>query len=269
MCGIFGIISDCEINRNHLRKLALHARQRGRDSSGLLYLNKVGYKVKRADYDIAKLLKKHSNEHFGVIMGHSRLITNGLSDNQPVVRDGISLIHNGIIVNEEELWSSIDIERKYHIDSEIIIGVALEHLNNGGEIRDIPKNVIEKCHGTISCAITIPGKGKAILFSNNGSLYFGELDEATYFASEKHPLVELGCTNIDQIWQEGKIIDIPISEKIDIIDDNVRKEDLIPVFKNIPLEEAMLIYCEPEIKRCTRCILPETMPYIKFDSKGV
>ena len=269
MCGIFGIISDCEINRNQLRKLALHARQRGRDSSGLLYFNKVGYKVKRADYDVDKLLKKHSNEHVGVIMGHSRLITNGLSDNQPVVRDGISLIHNGIIVNEEELWSSIDIERKYHIDSEIIIGVALEHLNNGGEIRDVPKKVIDKCHGTISCALTIPGKGKAILFSNNGSLYFGKLEEATYFASEKHPLIELGCTNIDQVWQEGKIIDIPISEKIDVIDDNIRKEDLIPVFKNIPLEEAMLIYFEPELKRCTKCILPETMPYIKFDSKGV
>jgi hypothetical protein len=31
----------------------------------------------------------------------------------------------------------------------------------------------------------------------------------------------------------------------------------------------MLQYPQPELKRCTKCILPETMPFISFDSDGV
>ncbi len=88
MCGIFGIISDQKINNSHLRKLALNARQRGRDSSGLIYHNNDSYTIKRADYDINKLLRRHKKINTKSVMGHSRLITNGLSDNQPVVRGG-------------------------------------------------------------------------------------------------------------------------------------------------------------------------------------
>ena len=46
--------------------------------------------------------------------GPSRLITNGLSDNQPVVRDGV-LIHNGIVVNDDQVWSNISQTRQYRM----------------------------------------------------------------------------------------------------------------------------------------------------------
>jgi hypothetical protein len=53
------------------------------------------------------------------------------------------------------------------------------------------------------------------------------------------------------------------------MDDRQRKENLIPAFKHIGAEEAMLQYPQPQLKRCTKCILPETMPFISFDSDGV
>ena len=31
----------------------------------------------------------------------------------------------------------------------------------------------------------------------------------------------------------------------------------------------MLVYPKHDLKRCTRCILPETMPYINFDESGI
>ena len=269
MCGIFGIISNQSINKSHLYQLALHARQRGRDSSGLIHYDKESYVVNRADYDVKKLLRKHRIKDASAVMGHSRLITNGLSDNQPVVRDGISVIHNGIIVNDDEVWDSLKIERKYQIDSEAIIGVALEHLADGGEIIDIPKKVLSLCKGTISCAISIPGKGKTLLFSNNGSLYSGKYEDGIYFASEKYPLDKIGCIGIIQVWEEGLLVDIPVSKNFKVIDENIRTENLIPVFKNITSEESVLLYPVNNLKRCTKCILPETMPYIKFDSDGV
>jgi predicted glutamine amidotransferase/DNA-binding ferritin-like protein (Dps family) len=269
MCGIFGIISDQKISNNHLNVLASHARQRGKDSSGLIFLKDKNYVVKRADYDIKKLLKKVGNLNVSFVMGHSRLITNGLADNQPVVRDGICVIHNGIIVNDDDVWKELSIERKFQIDSEAIIGIALEHLSIGGAIDEIPSKVIDKCIGTISCAIAIPHLGKALLFSNNGSLYSGSNNKSTYFASERYPLETIECDNVVQIMHQGIILDIPISEQIDVSDDHVRSENLIPVFQNLKQEESMLLYPAHNLTRCTKCLLPSTMPYIRFDAEGV
>lgn len=269
MCGIFGLISVSDINRDHLRQLALHARQRGRDSSGLIFHNCNTYKIKRADYDIKQLLGKQGHLSTRVAMGHSRLITNGLGDNQPVVRDGICVIHNGIIVNDEAVWSDLDVPRLYQIDSEVILGIALKHIREGGELAALPEKVLSQCKGTISCALIIPYAGKVLLFSNNGSLYLGKHDTATYFSSEQHPLDTLGCTEIEQIWREGVLLDIPEAGEINVSDDHRRTENLIPALKNIAAEEAMLVHPKNNLSRCTKCLLPETMPYISFDSQGV
>mgnify|MGYP003585412502 CR=1 FL=1 len=269
MCGIFGIISDQEINHDNLGVLALHARQRGRDSSGLVYYNGRDYNVSRADYDIRQLLKKEGNIHSNVVMGHSRLITNGLEDNQPVVRDGICVIHNGIIVNDQELWTSLNLERHFKIDSEVILGIALMHLEEGRSLADLSRVILSLCKGTVSCALAIPRLGKTLLFSNNGSLYVGKSDSSTYFASERYPLEVIDCEEIAQIWKDGLLIDIPKANNIEVTDDRQRNENLIPAFKNIAAEEAILEYPTHNLKRCTRCILPETMPYISFDADGV
>lgn len=269
MCGIFGLIASSNINQNHLRKLALHARQRGRDSSGLVYNVGSSYIVKRADYDIKQLLSKQGSLRTSAVMGHSRLITNGLSDNQPVVRDGICLIHNGIVVNDELIWDKLDIKRNFQIDSEVIIGVALQHLNNGGDIASIPEKIFSLCKGTMSCAMLIPASRKVLLFSNNGSLYIGKIGDATYFSSESYPLEVLECIDIEQICQGWQILDVPLATEIDIADDNRRTENLIPTFKNIASEEAMLEYPQHNLRRCSKCVLTETMPFISFDSDGV
>lgn len=268
MCGIFGIIAKNKVNQFQLSQLAHHARQRGRDSSGLLIHDKNRYKVKRADFDIKRLLKKQGTLTTEFAMGHSRLITNGLADNQPVVRDGIVVIHNGIIVNEDAIWQSLDVERKFQIDSETIVALALQHLAEGRGLVDLPRHILNTCQGTISSALAIPKLGKICLFSNNGSLYVGNHGHDIYFSSEQYPLQKLNCTGIKQVWQDGLILDIPIADSIEINDEASRTENLIPVFKNIAAEEAMLIYPKYKLLRCTKCILPETMPFIHFDESG-
>lgn len=269
MCGIFGFIYTSTVNKKDIDRLANHARQRGRDSSGLFYQEGNQYVVHRADCDIQKLLAKKSKLNSHVVMGHSRLITNGLSDNQPVVRDGFCTIHNGIIVNDEAVWKELKVERKFEIDSEVIIGIALQHLSDGGSLNDLPKHVLSLCKGTISCALALPEQGKLLLFSNNGSLYLGTNEDGTCFSSERYPLQCLGFENIEQVTHEGRVINIPPAKEIVVIDDQTRTENLIPAFKNIVSEEIMLKYEKHDLKRCTRCILPETMPFIHFDDKGV
>lgn len=270
MCGIFGSISSTYVHQKSFKVLAMHGRQRGSDSSGLVYHEANNYLVKRANYDIEKLLRRESLKHTPVAMGHSRLITNGLTDNQPVVRDGVILIHNGIIVNEDAIWSSIPIERKFKIDSETIVAVALDYLEKHKTTEGLSQHVLNVCEGTISAALIIPKEGKVILFSNNGSLYAGKKNNDHYFASEKFPLNEIGCQDIHQVWREGLILDIPIQDSILVMDDKCqRSQNLIPEFVDIPEEKALLEYPEHNLKRCTKCILPETMPFISFDEEGV
>lgn len=269
MCGIFGQVSTSKINRNNFKRLSKHSEQRGTDSSGLIYFDNSVCKVSRADYKIEKLLRKVRPYESQVVLGHSRLITNGLSDNQPVVRGNICAIHNGIIVNEEEVWKKIKVEKRLKIDSEIIVAIAEKHLAQGGELSVIPQKIFKLCKGTIACALVVPNLGKILLFSNNGSLYVGQSESEFYFSSESFPLAQISCENILQI-KEAFIIDIPVSDKnIIISDDSIRSENLIPELRFNKIEDSLLNYRTPELKRCNRCILPETMPFIKFDSEGV
>ena len=270
MCGIFGVISNDNLGKQKLEKLVNHSKQRGKDSSGLIFIDNDTYQINRADYDIDKLLSKVKPFKSAIVLGHSRLITNGLGDNQPVVRGKIAAIHNGIIVNEDEVWQKLTAKRLFKIDSELIVAIAEEHLSQNKPIEEIPHVILSLCKGVIACVVVLPEHGKLLLFSNNGSLYIGKSDSRTYFASEGYGLQLINCENIVQIKEDFKILDIPKSKfEFNIIDQKCRSENLIPEFKYNTIEESLLLYENHNIKRCTKCILPETMPFIKFDSLGV
>jgi glucosamine--fructose-6-phosphate aminotransferase (isomerizing) len=269
MCGIFGIIGTSAINRVDLDTLAKHARQRGRDSSGLMYERDATYRVERADYDVLKLLKTIQLGSSTVVFGHSRLVTNGFSDNQPVVKEGIFVFHNGIVVNDDVLWTNLKIEREQQVDSEIIAGIALDTLNSGVPIEDVPSRILELCRGVVACAMVLPNLGKLCLFSNNGSLYLGQKDGGWIYSSERFPLAQIGCQGIVQV-RDPIFLEIPKSVKPATVSDNSTvRPDLLPSLGNATQEELILEYRPHELRRCTRCILPETMPFINFDDKGV
>jgi glucosamine--fructose-6-phosphate aminotransferase (isomerizing) len=271
MCGIFGVIATNKINKQDLKAIVNHSQQRGKDSSGLIFIKNEQYQIYRADYSIDKLLSKIKPYNSQIVLGHSRLITNGLSDNQPVVRDGVFVLHNGIIVNDEEIWKGLSVERKFQIDSEAIIGITLDHLSNGKEIETLADAIMSKCKGIVSCALLLQDIGKLILISNNGSLYTGEKDSISYFASESYALTQIGCENIFQICRSSKIIDIPILSSLDykLTDFKSRTENLIPEFKFDKTQESLLEYKKHNLRRCTKCVLPETMPFIYFNESGV
>lgn len=270
MCGIFGIISASAPMRHDLEKLATHAQQRGKDSSGLLFLQDDAYQVYRADYPISRLLDEVRPFSTRIVMGHSRLITNGLDDNQPVLRDGICALHNGIIVNHESIWEKIGKVRELQIDTEVIPAIAAAHLEQGGRVEDVPGKVLDLCSGVVACALALPKLGKFCLFSNNGSLYVGTKSGATYFSSEEFPLTDLKCEAIRQVKRDAVILDIPVPAKdYAVVNKAGHRANLIPPLTLSSSEEKLLVYPRHQLRRCTRCVLPETMPYIRFDEDGV
>ena len=250
--------------------LTKFAQQRGRDSSGLLFLREGSYQVRRADFTISRLLAKARPYGSEIVMGHSRLITNGLSDNQPVVRDDLCVLHNGIVVNHEALWAEIGEERHLQIDTEVIPAIAARHLREGGDVSGVAEAVLDKCKGTVACALALPRLGKLCLFSNNGSLYLGKKGGALYFSSESYPLARVGCSDIEQVGREGRVLDIPASDNpYEIRDEAGRVTNLIPGLTLSSDEEKLLVDAKPEVRRCRKCVLPETMPFIRFDEHGV
>lgn len=268
MCGIFGIIANQNVSIDELTQLAKHAEQRGRDSSGLFGSISGNFSSVRADFPITKLLKKEIPQFDKFVMGHSRLVTNGMEDNQPIIRDNICVIHNGIIVNHTELWDELDTNPLQQIDTEIIVGLAKHYLDRGVDIAEITGLILEKCKGIISCALAFPETGQLALFSNNGSLYLGEKEGNFYFASERFALESLSCSNIRQIW-DAEILEITTANSIEIIEKSQNRANLVPNLGSSAVEEALLKHPKPKLKRCTKCILPETMPYISFNDDGV
>lgn len=270
MCGIFGVVSTTTIKGDELRLLAHHSEQRGKDSSGLLVSNGQGYDLHRANKAITSLLSDVKTSTSGLVMGHSRLITNGLADNQPVYRDGVCVIHNGIVVNHDALWPQMGKVRHQEIDTEIIAAIAADHLDQGGAVDDIASKVLGFCEGIVACALALPKLGKLCLFSNNGSLFHGTKDGAHYFASERFALTQLACEAVTQVRVDGVVLDIPAMDAEPTIHEHAqRTTNLIPSLGTHKAEEALLEYKRYTVRRCTRCILPETMSYIRFDEDGV
>lgn len=270
MCGIFGIITPAPWPKGDLVELTRFAQQRGRDSSGLLFLRNDAYHVHRADFPISRLLEEARPYGTSIVMGHSRLITNGLGDNQPVLREDICVLHNGIVVNHEAIWDEIGERRHQQIDTEVIPAIAARHLRQGGTVEGIAAAVLGLCKGVVACALALPRLGKLCLFSNNGSLYVGLKGEAVYFSSESWPLTQVGCADIEQVREQGRIIDIPASDAAYVVSDQGgRGTNLIPDLVLSSSEENLLVEAKPDVRRCTRCVLPETMPFIRFDEQGV
>ena len=269
MCGIFGGFSEAGIDPKLIEKLSKRACQRGQDSSGYIWHDGSKYQVLRSDFSIKETLNKKSLGNTPVFLGHSRLITHGHSDNQPVERNKIFVVHNGIVLNAPQIWEFIGQEPQLEVDSEIIPALADFYLKSGFAFSELPELILQKCLGVVSAVLVFPVFGKMILFSNNGSLYLGQTKNGGYyFSSENFPLEEIQCLDIVQI-KEGVVVDIPICSEVSLEEVTVRRQNLVPALVQNSVKSKLLDYEAIDFLRCSKCILPSTMPFIEFDADGV
>lgn len=273
MCGIFGIVNNEKKSAIGpvFKKLARLSTRRGSDSSGVILAtnssDSVG--VYRSDENIHRLQKEIIFDNSSYAAGHSRLITNALNENQPVVRDNIIVLHNGIVVNEQEIWSDLNVEKRQQIDTEAIVGICLDGVQRNLPIEIIAEDLKQKIKGTMSCAIFFVALGKLLLISNNGSLFWADNKANILFASEKFFLKQVTTSNIEQIIDSYEIIDIQKNILVEEFNLNSRKRNLIPTLSKHSKLEKLLVFKEHNLRRCSKCILTETMPFITFDDDGV
>jgi hypothetical protein len=245
MCGIFGVIvkNDTGLNKSFLidslNVLAKSSQSRGKDSSGLCIFNQQSKEVDvyKGPIPISALIKSKQvkngiasgfidsdNSHY--VFGHARLVTNGTQlnpeNNQPVIKDHIIGVHNGIIVNVDKMWEiHSELNRNYEIDTEILFALVQNSiLKDKLSLESAISYSVNSVYGTVATAFVIRNMNKFVLVTNNGSLYkIQKENELIYFASEnfilKHLEKELrldkriGKFEIEQIKPgTGTIIDL-------------------------------------------------------------
>ena len=269
MCGI--VAYNSSVTLSDAKKLFKLSMSRGRDSSGLFYLKRDGLESRlfKSPEPIDKLLKKVDISDAEFVMGHTRLVTNSTGTNQPVYNDEFVAVHNGIITNYNELWNQLGIPKINDLDSEIIPNFLSHYTQQGLSEREALNNLLRDAKGTINSIIYSRTTGNIYAISNNGSLFVGEKNDAWALASEKSFLTKINFVGIDQIFGIKNLRATRVSSNFLAKDFEKKRDDLVPPVIWDKELSGLLLYPEHNLKRCTKCILPETMPYIKFNDKGV
>lgn len=338
MCGIFGIVSGPGRSATQVGRYASSlfklSESRGKEASGLALLADGELQICKQPtpatkfiktkryHDIFKTLEEKRRAQNGaasspvVLIGHSRLVTNGLREyhynNQPVVASGVVAIHNGIVVNDRELWGGISaVKRAYEVDTEVITALVREFLTEGRTLTSAVQEAFRRIEGATSVALLFEDLHAVVLATNNGSIYFTDQvpgheiifaseeqilkeflqqheiqsTEITHLRPGRGCLVELGAVvklTSFSLADDGRVVpddlDLKRATPVKVIDISLPSQHsahssqlvktsttLTPLSKEFEKSWQRI----DSIRRCKRCVLPETMPFSNFDSEGV
>ncbi|MCW8930169.1 MAG: hypothetical protein OQL19_08040 [Gammaproteobacteria bacterium] len=312
MCGIFGIIINKNCSKGStfihtiMDDLFLYSESRGKEASGIAIKTKEKVHILKSGQAASSFIKSktYSNLFTNIhndsskspiaLMGHSRLVTNGRNslniNNQPVIVDEWIGIHNGIIVNDKDIWSKLSTPKKTELDTEALLALIADNT-----LRHIPIQAIQESfkniEGNASIALMNNNSHLLYLASNNGSLYYWSNPSRgiSVFASEnfilsnillKHNLISepLAIGQYQVKANTGVSITIDSfehdrfswNEEPKNRDKSSTKDDIPSKHSSKIIDHSQSDYPDyKKIRRCTRCILPETFPSISFDAQGV
>ncbi|NRA73918.1 MAG: glutamine--fructose-6-phosphate transaminase (isomerizing) [Rickettsiales bacterium] len=157
MCGIIGINGSDNVCNRLLQKLE-HLEYRGYDSAGVSFITEKNIQTIKVCGKVQKLkesVKKQTKD--GVIgIVHTRWATHGeLSERNahPHSTDKVSIIHNGIIENHQQLKDELiskNIAFSSETDTEVVLHLIQEYLNNGNTPLEAVKKAIARLKGAFA-----------------------------------------------------------------------------------------------------------------------
>jgi hypothetical protein len=226
-------------------------------------------------------------------IGNTRLVTNGsqaiVENNQPIRAGHIVGVHNGIITNDRELsarHASIADSTVSFSDSDtrVLMGLVNKYYEEAGDIRRAIASAYREIHGSASIALLLDDAPVLALATNTGSLFYSysEEDGLFVFGSERY-IVEAFLNNrivpCPERFHAVRSVDPFSGIRVDF-------NRLVPVdfgLNETPRFEPPEVSGRPgnrwavvdisasaaALRRCTKCVLPETYPFIAFDEEGV
>ncbi|HKO91423.1 MAG TPA: hypothetical protein VJU61_09745, partial [Polyangiaceae bacterium] len=241
------------------------------------------------------------------VIGHSRLVTNGArgqnENNQPVTSRDLVGVHNGIIVNDQELWQRHpECERRTEVDSEVILALFHKFLEQTHSAPSALEETFAELDGVASVALLPSASEQLILATNNGSLYYAADPESELllFSSERFIIEQLrhkrqfrdlaGQARSERLEPNtGIVLDVRsfTQTPVDFRGKAPRRPSSTPAagapvaavaagvrparqaVAEVGGAENAALGARERLRRCTACILPETFPFIDFDAQGV
>ena len=210
MCGIIGIASNKPVSINIINSLK-KLEYRGYDSAGLATLtgNNINEKkcIGRVEELEKILFKTPSNGNIGI--GHVRWATHGVPNilnAHPHSTDEVSVVHNGIIENSDEI--KIDLENeglkfKSQTDTEVITLLITESLKEHDPLNSVFKT-LSKLKGSFALGIMFKNFSDIIIGARRGSpLAVGYSKEENYLGSDSYALKSM--TNKISYLDDGDV----------------------------------------------------------------
>lgn len=229
-------------------------------------------------------------------------------NNQPVLNSGAAGVHNGIVVNHERIFAAQPgLERHGEVDSEAIFALLRRQWADTGDLAQGLRATFAAIDGTASIAALFDDADVLVLATNNGSLFTAELPGGgLVFASERRFLAGLGApvqlrpgtalvVELRTLARHSlslapgaaaspvrparhaalpvSVVAPPVapgrlsSRRVGLATllDGESQSYLADIAARFPHDSSW----QNSLRRCTRCILPETMPFIEFDAAGV
>lgn len=188
--------TDTTTEQKNLTKLLLSSVVRGEDATGIGYIKRntlhVIKSAKPATQFIRSRKYKDAIKKTGhIVIGHTRASTKGDAkdnhNNHPVFsRSGIAIIHNGIVSNDDALFTQYNLKRDGIVDSEIILRLIEYYKLKHCTTRKAIQKACKEIRGSMAVAlIDIHEPDTLYLFTRTSpvTLAYDKERHTIYFAS--------------------------------------------------------------------------------------
>jgi glucosamine 6-phosphate synthetase-like amidotransferase/phosphosugar isomerase protein len=196
MCGIMGYYSfgNTLPDKEKITNMFSLLESRGRDASGICFIKDNNLVVKKDAMKSSEFVKTNDWKELVLpssMILHTRMKTQGSeknnANNHPLFsKNGIAIVHNGIIYNDKEIFGKK--ERDAEVDSESIL-----HLLSMKVKGDKIKRLFDKVEGSFAVAMLdkyFPERLVLIKKDNPIDLYYDSKDDILYFCSEREIMQE-------------------------------------------------------------------------------
>ena len=198
MCGIVGAIAARDVVPILIEGLK-RLEYRGYDSAGIAVINGELRRV-RSTGRVATLEQMAQEDHVtgNIGIAHTRWATHGVPSEKnahPHVSGGISVVHNGIIENHDELREKLrglDYQFVSDTDSEVIVHLVHWHLSQGGDLLAAVRRSLHELIGAYAIAVVNAADASRLVVARMGApLLLGLGKGENFAASDASALVQV------------------------------------------------------------------------------
>jgi glucosamine--fructose-6-phosphate aminotransferase (isomerizing) len=233
MCGIVAAISTKNISGFLIEGLS-KLEYRGYDSAGLAVID-GGLKRLRNAGRVAQLANqvKEKNIEANIGIAHTRWATHGEPSERNahphVSKNGVALVHNGIIENFEKLRRELQkdgVEFLSDTDSEVIAHLIDKNLTDGKPLLDAVRKSVKELRGAFALAVLSEKSPDQIVLARRGApLIIGVGQNELFCASDASALLHV--TNKLIYLEDGDLVDLKLS-RMSLINENGE-----PIFREV------------------------------------